>query len=264
VNNQLQIDGVDVFVEGEGTDTIVMIHGWPDTYRLWDPQVEFFKTRYRCVRFTLPGFDINKGPQARSLEQLIQLFKAIIEHVSPQRPVTLMLHDWGCVFGYQFYMRYPSMISRIIGVDIGDPISLERDLSVPAKLAVVAYQLPLVLAGRIGGGFGDGLSRLVAKALRCESDPQYIFSGMSYPYDTTWFKTHGSYDAAVAFAPTCPMLFAYGTKKPFMFHSSAWSENLKQDPANAVQAFDTSHWVMRDRPEAFNQAVNSWLGGPPK
>jgi pimeloyl-ACP methyl ester carboxylesterase len=41
----LQIGGVDVFVEGDGPESIVMIHGWPDTYRLWDEQVAFFRQR---------------------------------------------------------------------------------------------------------------------------------------------------------------------------------------------------------------------------
>ena len=32
----MDIDGIDVRVEGEGAETVVMIHGWPDTLRLWD------------------------------------------------------------------------------------------------------------------------------------------------------------------------------------------------------------------------------------
>ncbi len=43
----MNVEGVDVLVEGEGRESIVMIHGWPDTYRLWDAQVAFFKSRYR-------------------------------------------------------------------------------------------------------------------------------------------------------------------------------------------------------------------------
>src|SRR6478735_2879020 len=42
----------DLHIEGTGPETIVMIHGWPDTYRLWDKQVEHLKDRYRCIRFT--------------------------------------------------------------------------------------------------------------------------------------------------------------------------------------------------------------------
>jgi len=32
--------------------------------------------------------------------------KDIAERTSPSRKVILMLHDWGCVFGYQFAMRH--------------------------------------------------------------------------------------------------------------------------------------------------------------
>ena len=56
----LEVDGIDVFVEGEGGESIVMIHGWPDTYRLWDAQADFLRDRYRCVRFTLPERYVGK------------------------------------------------------------------------------------------------------------------------------------------------------------------------------------------------------------
>jgi pimeloyl-ACP methyl ester carboxylesterase len=209
---QLQVEGIDVFIEGQGNETIVMIHGWPDTYRLWDAQVDFFKTKYRCVRFTLPGFDIDKPCQAFSLQQTIQIFKSIIEKVSPDQKAILMLHDWGCVFGYQFYMQNQSMVSRIIGVDIGDMSTLEADLSAKAKCMILTYQMWLALAWRIGGRLGDKMTRSMARALKCQSDPQYIGVCMNYPYYITWFKAHGSYDAAASFDPSCPMLFMYGTK----------------------------------------------------
>src|SRR3954466_7614622 len=116
----LQVDGIDVFVEGEGAESIVMIHGWPDTYRLWDAQAAFFKDRYRCVRFTLPGFDIGKPRRAYSLEETMSIIGNIIDRTCPGEKVILMLHDWGCAFGYQFAMRHPERVSKIVGVDIGD------------------------------------------------------------------------------------------------------------------------------------------------
>jgi len=67
-------------------ETIVMIHGWPDTYRLWDAQVAFFSHRYRCVRFTLPGFDIDKPRRAVPLEEMIETLKAIVEQEQPGFP----------------------------------------------------------------------------------------------------------------------------------------------------------------------------------
>jgi pimeloyl-ACP methyl ester carboxylesterase len=260
MSEQLRIDGIDVFVEGQGDETIVMIHGWPDTYRLWDAQAAFFKEKYRCVRFTLPGFDIEKPRQAFSLAQTIKLFKSVIEQVSPGRKVILMLHDWGCVFGYQFYMQNQSMVSKIIGVDVGDAGSRKhvRSLAFTSKAMMFAYQIWLATAWRIGGRLGDGMTRFMVRTVKCKSDPRYIGACMNYPYYIAWFKAFGSYDAAVEFAPSCPMLFVYGRRKPFMFHSRKWADQLEQQ-GNQVLKLDTSHWVMVEQPQKFNQAVDAWL-----
>ena len=33
------VDDVDVFIDGHGAHTLVMVHGWPDTPALWDASV---------------------------------------------------------------------------------------------------------------------------------------------------------------------------------------------------------------------------------
>src|SRR5262245_11605681 len=99
----MNVDGVEVHVEGNGLETIIMVHGWPDTYRLWDSTVAHFRERYKCVRFTLPGYDIEKPRRAHSIDEIADFLRRVIEQVSPSRKVILLVHDWGCLFGYQFY-----------------------------------------------------------------------------------------------------------------------------------------------------------------
>ncbi|MEY4883849.1 MAG: hypothetical protein RIS34_1703 [Pseudomonadota bacterium] len=259
------IDGVDVLVQGRGSETIVMIHGWPDTYRLWDAQVEALHGRYRCVRFTLPGFDTTRPRQAYSLQQLVATITRIIVQVSPDQKVTLLVHDWGCVFGYAFCKSRPDLVARVIAVDVGDAGTRNhvRALATQAKMMVTGYQLWLVLAWRIGGGLGDWMTRSMARALRARADPQFIGSCMNYPYDIQWTGSAGGYPKARPFEPTCPMLFMYGRKKPFMFHSQEWAGKLLQTPGNQVLGFDTGHWIMTQQPQSFNQAVLSWLASTP-
>ncbi len=116
-----QVNGVDVFIEGEGAQTIVMIHGWPDTHRLWDSTVQALQGHYRCVRFTLPGFDAGQPRRSFSIPQLVATFRSIVEQTCPGQQVILMLHDWGCAFGYAFAAQHPALVSKIVGVDIGAP-----------------------------------------------------------------------------------------------------------------------------------------------
>lgn len=259
---QFQVKGTDVFVEGEGRETIVMVHGWPDTHRLWDAQVAHLKAHYRCVRFTLPGFDGRSPRRAYSLEQVVETIRRVVEQTSPGQKVTLLLHDWGCLFGYQFYVRHAHLVSRIIGVDIGDESTLKKSLSIKAIAMVASYQLWLAAAWLIGGSIGDGMTRLMARLIQCKTDPRLIHSHMTYPYYLFWSR---GYSGGVLrpFMPECPMLYLYGTQKPFMFHDPKWTAAIAAQPHSRVQAFETGHWVMVDQPERFNQTVSQWLADTP-
>jgi len=257
----VSVAGVDVYIEGEGNDTILMVHGWPDTFRLWDSPAQSLKDRYRCVRFTLPGFDFAHTKRAHSLDELTSTIKQIAGHVCPNQQVILMLHDWGCIFGYEFYMRNQQMVSRLIGVDVADGRSRHNraELGIWGMFLVLTYQMWLAFAWRIGGRIGDSMSRGMARFLRCPTDPQSIGSQMGYPYAMAWLGTAGGFEGLQPIVPQCPMLYIYGERKPVMFHSRFWIEKLTAQPGSRVLGFRTGHWVMIEQPREFNDAVLSWL-----
>jgi pimeloyl-ACP methyl ester carboxylesterase len=250
-----------VVVEGSGPKSIVMIHGWPDTYRLWDGQVAALGDRYRCVRFTLPGFDSAEEKRPYTIDEVVETIRRIVEENCPGGRATLLLHDWGCFFGYQFAMRHPQLVERVVGVDVGDAGSRSHvaELGLRGKLIVFAYQLWLALAWRIGGGVGDRMARAMAGLLRCPTDPSSIGSHMGYPYAMRWLGAGGGFKGLRVFNPERPMLFLYGERKPIMFHSRPWAERLGSQSGNRVLAFATGHWIMISRPQAFNDALRSWL-----
>ncbi len=263
---QIQIiDGIEVHIEGEGADTVVMIHGWPDTYRLWDAQVAALKAKYRCIRFTLPGFDVSKPARPLSVTQMMEFFRKVVDGVSPSQPVTLMLHDWGCLYGYEFVARHRDRVARVIGVDIGDHNSgaLLRSLSIKQRFLVFAYQFWLALAWIIGGAVGGWMTRWIAGAMGCRSDPARIGAQMNYPYHVRWFGSFGSFRGMARVEPLAPMLYIYGRRKPFMFHSLRWLEKLAATPGCEAHGFATGHWVMTRAPEAFNEQVLDWLQRTP-
>jgi pimeloyl-ACP methyl ester carboxylesterase len=57
----LTIQGVDVFIEGEGPDTLVMIHGWPDTHHLWDSSVQALEAVFPLCAFHAAGLRSRKA-----------------------------------------------------------------------------------------------------------------------------------------------------------------------------------------------------------
>ena len=251
MSDLVTVADVDVHIEGDGAETIFMVHGWPDTYRLLDAQVQALKSRYRCVRFTLPGFDAAKARRAYSLDELTGFMKKLIEQLCPSQKVILMLHDWGCVFGYQFYMRHPRMVSKIVGVaSVGDPTSLRQSFTLREAMMAFAYQIWLALAWVVDGRIGDRMTRSMARLARCPSDETYMSSCMAYPYFILWFGGRQSYRHQVQrFLPACPILFVYGRRKPVRFHCcEAWADGLRTRKVNQVVEFDTGHWVMSEQP----------------
>lgn len=261
MSHEIEISGVTVHVAGDGPETIVMVHGWPDTHRVWSKQVAYFSAQYRCVSFTLPGFDSPKKSAGYSLEDVTNTIRQIVDSVSPDNKVILMLHDWGCIFGYQFAMLYPERVSRMIAIDIGDSNSpaFAQELTLKAKAMILAYQGTLACAWFIGGPLGGFLTRGMSKALKAKAEPQHVHAGMNYPYAIRWMRALGSFDSQRQIEPACPFFYAYASRKPFMFQSQSWLEGLRRNPANMVQEFDCGHWVMIDRAEAFNAAVSQWL-----
>lgn len=255
----MKIDDIDIHIEGSGRESVLMLHGWPDTHRLWDPQVAALQAaQYRCVRFTLPGFAPGDTRGVHTLDEIVALIHRVIERACGGGPVTLLLHDWGCFFGYQLALRHPDCVRRIIGVDIGDAGSRRhlRETGLMSKLSIVGYQLWLAAAWRIGGRVGDRMAQAMARAARAPAARQQVHAQMGYPY---WLQWTGGFRQAKAFTPACPMLFIYGSRKPFMFHASTWAQELAARPGSRVVACETGHWVMVEQPAVFNAAVIAWL-----
>ena len=254
------VDGTEVLLEGQGASTVVMVHGWPDTRALWDGTVARLSPRYRCVRFTLPGYEPGGEGRGRGLDAMVAHLAAIVDAASPDEPVVLLVHDWGAFYGYQYAARHPARVARIVGVDIGDATSpeLRRALGAKAKAMIAGYRLFLAAAWRLPRALGDRMTRAMARALRAPGPAASIGARMNYPYAHAWT---GGFRGARRFDPHCPMLFVHGERKPFMFHSPQWAARLAERPGCSVHALPTGHWVMVGRAEAFERLVLEWLDG---
>jgi pimeloyl-ACP methyl ester carboxylesterase len=256
---RLSVGDTEVIVEGRGDTTLLMVHGWPDTHRLWDGLVDRLKSDFRCVRFTLPGFAAEDPRRLRTLGEVVGVIEAVVDAASPNSPVTLVLHDWGCFYGYQYYMRRPGRVSRIVGIDIGDVGSKEMKLPLSMVLFTLGYQLWLAGAWVIGGRTGDAMTRLIARAIGVRADPGLVHSGMNYGY-------YLKYRSALLRRPqgdvplelACPMLFLYGRRKPTMFHSEAFVERLNRTPACKAVGFDAGHWLMLELPTEVADEIRDW------
>jgi NAD(P)-dependent dehydrogenase (short-subunit alcohol dehydrogenase family)/pimeloyl-ACP methyl ester carboxylesterase len=96
-------DGVPLRVHESGqrgAPTVVCVHGYPDDHTLWDDVAAELAQRYHVVSYDVRGAGESgkpRGRQAYRLDQLAQDLAAVLDAVSPDRPVHLLAHDWGAV-----------------------------------------------------------------------------------------------------------------------------------------------------------------------
>lgn len=263
----MRLQGLDVVIEGQGP-TVVFLHGWPDTLALWDGTVDALRDGYRCVRFSLPGFDMAQPPRPQSVDEMCALIGAVVDAVSPGEPVALVLHDWGCFFGYEYAARHVNRVARVVSADIGDTNSgaYLSALTAKEKRMIAGYQIWLALAWKLGAiwpTMADWMTRHMAGRIGCKTSPSEMGWQMNYPYALQWFGSFGGLRGVArvdkVFGPQLPTLFLFGKRKPFMFHSARWLAQLATTPGCAVQGVDAGHWLMRQQPAVFNQAVRQWL-----
>src|SRR6185312_5792846 len=96
-------DGVPLRVHESGpagAPTVVCVHGYPDDHTLWDDVTTELAARYRVVSYDVRGAGESGKPRSRRgyrIDQLVRDLAAVIDAVSPDRPVHLLAHDWGSV-----------------------------------------------------------------------------------------------------------------------------------------------------------------------
>jgi len=260
MKKSIHVNNSEVFIEGSGTRTIVMLHGWPDTHTLWRKQIDHLSQDYVCVTFTMPGFARNDLSDY-SAEAIVARIHEVVDAVSPDNKIILLVHDWGCVFGHEYAMRYSDRVERMISLDVGNITSrdFQKSLSVSEKLMIFTYQIILAVSFVCPRKVGDKIALFMAKTLKARSDRENIHAGMSMPYAMLWLGVNGGLKKLLPVKPSFPLYYAYGAKKPVMFQSSEWLQQLQEKHYNKVESFDCGHWIMVDRADELNASIADWL-----
>ncbi len=83
-----------------GAPTVVCVHGYPDDHTVWDGVVAELSQHLHVVSYDVRGAGESDKPRKRNayrIDQLAEDLAAVVDAVSPQRPVHLLAHDWGSV-----------------------------------------------------------------------------------------------------------------------------------------------------------------------
>jgi cis-3-alkyl-4-acyloxetan-2-one decarboxylase len=243
-------------IEGnEAAETIVFIQGWPDDASLWDPVVAALRESYRCVRVTLPNFGGDRTARwGYRTEEIVDALVQLVAEAGGGRPVSLVLHDWGCYWGHAVHHRRPDLVGRVASVDVAP----HYRPSARAAAGILAYQGWLFAAFIAGGAVGNWMTRRFARLARAPAAATRLHAWMNYPYRNIWadLATGRARRMTEGYWPTCPLLFVYGEQKPFDFHSAAWVDHVRKTGGKVI-GLPCGHWVPCH--PSFIDVLRQWL-----
>ncbi len=86
----------------------ILLHGFPNSHRIWDNQIHAMKEQYHVIAIDLPGTDKSSDqivPVADlNFDVLMDELKTVIKMLNAQQPqsaVYLVAHDMGCFFAHE-------------------------------------------------------------------------------------------------------------------------------------------------------------------
>ncbi|MEV0997425.1 SDR family oxidoreductase [Nonomuraea sp. NPDC050202] len=113
-----------VFEEGDpGRPAVLLLHGYPDTHRVWDEVAGLLRDRFHVVRYDVRGAGASTGPADRreyGFDRLIGDLEAVLDAVG-RAQVHLVGHDWGSLQGWEALGR-PGVRDRLASfTSLGGP-----------------------------------------------------------------------------------------------------------------------------------------------
>jgi len=98
--------------------SVVFIHGWASSSRMWARELEAFGGQYRCLALDLPGHGRSSKPSLQwySLPNFVCVTHEFI-HALHAQPACLVGHSLGGSIAVDYALRYPEDVDALVLVN---------------------------------------------------------------------------------------------------------------------------------------------------
>jgi haloalkane dehalogenase len=123
--------------EGTGPP-VVLVHGTPTWSFEWRHVIAALATRHRVLAFDHLGFGLSDQPAGPGYapEDHAVRFRAVIDRLVPEGPVSLVVHDFGGPIALDWVLDHPDRVTRLVMVNSWMwPFDDDRAMRWKARLA---------------------------------------------------------------------------------------------------------------------------------
>jgi len=227
---------------------LVFIHGSGCDHTMWQYQYPVFGESCRTVGLNLPGHGASEGTGEKTVEEYVTWVKEILDACDCHRPL-LIGHSLGAAITLRYAIRFPQDVAGIVPVGGGArmPVNsmvfqLLRDDSATAfeliaKFSVAKQNREMHMSDLMEGMMASGAPLMEGDLTACNA------------FDVTDDLP----------AVSVPSLLVCGDDDK-MTPPSLSRELTSLIPGASLSLIaGAGHFVMRERPEAFNRAVKGFV-----
>lgn len=128
---ELTVGDVTIVVTDHGPETgmpVLLVHGFPDSARLWRHQIPVLADAgYRVLAPDLRGYGRSDKPQdvrAYRMSTVSRDMLAVLDDAKEEF-VHVVGHDWGAAIGWYLAIMHPSRIRSLAALSVGHPAAFE-------------------------------------------------------------------------------------------------------------------------------------------
>lgn len=272
--------GVDLHVVTAGNASappIVLLHGWPETWRCWEPLIERLEG-FRLVAPDQRGFGRSAAPLGTAsyrLSVLLGDLAAVIDHFELDRP-GLVGHDLGGALVWSAGAFIPERVGRAVVMASPHPLRFRSAAIADPRQLARAFYVWLMHAGDSGeallaaGNFERLASwafagsrvppGLVADYRRGWSEPGR-FKAMAEWYRANYRPELCNPDVPLRFPPVrIPVRYLHPETDPaFVPAAAAGSGEFVEAEFDEQIVAGATHWLTHDAPDVVAEAIRDWM-----
>lgn len=267
--------------EGEGPP-VVMVHGNPTWSFYYRDLARALRSDHRVIVPDHMGCGYSDKPDDRHygyrLADRIADLEALLDHLEPEKPVTLIAHDWGGMIAMAWAARHPERVARIVLMNTA-AFHLPDDMRMPPALSFVrdtrlaslmVSHFNLFSFGATWMAPARRMPKVVRDAYRAPYDtPEHRLATLRFVQDIPLKPGDPSYEEVSAverglshFEKT-PVLLLWG-EKDFVFKPQVLDVFQKHWPhAEAHRFAKAGHYVLEDAGDKITPLLRDFLARHP-
>lgn len=268
----MSLNGISLHLVEEGTGfPVMLLHGFPDSSRLWQEQtVALAEAGFRVIAPDLRGFgrsDKPKKTSAYKMTTIVSDLESLLDALGVEQ-AHVVGHDWGAVAAWAFAGHKPRRTARLVAISVGHPRSFVRagPQQVMRSLYAVFFQIPAAPEAVLRANNFKAL-----RAVLPDSEVDRYLEELSRPGALTaglnWYRANGR-PWQLASARNYPevkvaAMGVWPSNDSWLGEKQMIGSERYCKGGWRYERLEADHWIPLTQPEALNRLLLEFLGPNP-